>query len=259
MASTYPQQLDVFPGAPYVDATEYIHASYANSWVAAITAVEKTLGAGASSTTSNPLYSVASGTSFSNVAERIAAIETTTSSVAALNTLAGNIAPVGPAAEPGAVGQTADAGHVHQGVTSLVAGPGLTVTGGDGAGHGALTVATIPFMSAHTYAVSGSLGIANGAVNFLPPFFEPVAGGTTKTLVSIWYTIRAGVSVTFAVEHNGVTIGNLGAVVATPNALSAAPTAPVSVTNGDMFAVVMTATSGAPDGLTVSFFFETVA
>jgi len=257
MPSTYPQQLDVFPGAPYVDATEYLHASYANAWVSAITAVEQTLGVGAGSTTSNPLYSVALGTSFSNVAERIALLESVTGGVAPSNTLAASIAPVGEAAAAGSVGKTADAGHVHEGVTSISGGLGIMVSGGDGAGHGALTVSATPSMSAHAYVVTGPLTLTNGPELALPPFFEPVAANTSKTLVSVWYTLLAGTSVTFSVLHNGAGIANLTSVVADTNVLTAAPSAPVPVTNGDTFGINITSLAGAPAGLTVSFFFET--
>ena len=58
--------------------------------------------------------------------------------------------PVPSFATPSAVGQSNTTGsaatinhsdHVHQGVTSLAAGTGIAVTGGDGSGHGAVTAA----------------------------------------------------------------------------------------------------------------------
>lgn len=59
----------------------------------------------------------------------------------ALDASAADIAAVAQAGSAGTVGKAADAGHAHQGVTSIAAGSGIAVTGGDGAGHGALTVA----------------------------------------------------------------------------------------------------------------------
>jgi len=257
MPSTYPQQLDVFPGAPYVDQTEYIHASYANAWVSAILALEQTLGVGSGNTTSNPLYSVPYGVGYSSVSERLSAAESALVGTAPINSESSAIAPVGVTEAAGDVGRSADAGHVHQGVTALTAGVGLTISGGDGNGHGSLTISSLPLMSAHTYAVSGPIVVPSGGMNYFPPFFEPVATDTTKTLVSVWYVVRSGM-VTFSIGHNGTAIAGLSNLTAGVDAAAATPTSTVDVTNGDLFSVVVSSVSSAPDGLSVSFFFETV-
>jgi hypothetical protein len=114
------------------------------------------------------------------------------------------------------------------------------------------------FTTARTYAVSGSINVASGGTNYLPPFDEPVDGGVAKQLVKVIYAIRGGTSVTFAITQNGATVSGLGSLSATPTSASTAPSSTVSVSDGDSFAVVVSAVSGSPDGLKVSFVFETV-
>ncbi|MDB5179776.1 MAG: hypothetical protein JWN12_408 [Candidatus Saccharibacteria bacterium] len=54
----------------------------------------------------------------------------------------GDYQAVGVATTTGSTGLAADAGHTHQGVTQLIAGANVTITGGDSNGHGVLTVAS---------------------------------------------------------------------------------------------------------------------
>jgi hypothetical protein len=70
-----------------------------------------------------------------------------------LDSTAGDIQAVGSSASAGASGKVPDASHVHQGVTSITAGTNITVTGGDGSGHGALTVAASGGGSANAIVV----------------------------------------------------------------------------------------------------------
>ncbi len=108
-----------------------------------------------------------------------------------------------------------------------------------------------------TYAVSGLVAVASGAMNFLPPFYEPVDAGTTKKLAGVRYGIRAGTSATLAVTQNGTNVSGLGALSATTTPTTTAPTVAPGVTDGDSFAIVVSAVSGGPDGLSVSLIFET--
>jgi len=117
----------------------------------------------------------------------------------------------------------------------------------------------LPVLStAHTYAITGPVSVPVGPFNQLPPFFEPVANGTSKTLVAVQYVIQSGGSATFEVLQNGVVVGGLSALSATTTIANTAPTATTTVANGDSFEVVVTATTATPQVLTVSFFFETV-
>jgi hypothetical protein len=109
-----------------------------------------------------------------------------------------------------------------------------------------------------TFGISGAIAVASGGTNYIPPFFEPVMSGNTKTLTNVRYMIRAGTSVTFSVTQNGSNVAGLSSLSATTSATAAAPSTPPSVNDGDAFAIVVSNISGTPDGLTVSLIFETV-
>ena len=107
-----------FPGYPYVDATEYIDATQANAWVAAIQAIEATIGYGTAGTPASPLYSSVYATTYTTITARMAAIESNISGGIKINTASGNIQPVGVSNTAGSTGLAADAGHTHSGVTA---------------------------------------------------------------------------------------------------------------------------------------------
>lgn len=108
-----------FPGYPYVDDVEYVLATYANSWVAAIQSLEQGIGSGSGPSANNPLYSVQYNKYYSTITARIAAIETVATGGIRLNTAAGNIQPISSvAAQAGNTGLAADAGHVHLGAST---------------------------------------------------------------------------------------------------------------------------------------------
>ncbi|HUC87792.1 MAG TPA: hypothetical protein VMR95_01425 [Candidatus Binatia bacterium] len=132
----------------------------------------------------------------------------------------------------------------------------LTASSGSAASWAAIP--TITFTEGHNYSVSGAIAVPSGATNFLPPFFEPVASGITKTLIDVRYVIRAGTSVTFQVTQNGSAVGGLSALSATTSPTTTPPSSPPSVSNYDEFAVVVTAISGTPDGLSVTLIFQSV-
>lgn len=70
-----------------------------------------------------------------------------------------NVADIQAVAQSNAVGSTklpSDAGHSHQGVTSVSPGTNIFISGGDGFGHGTLTISTIQLASsAGTIAITG--------------------------------------------------------------------------------------------------------
>ena len=128
----------------------------------------------------------------------------------------------------------------------------------DGA-HDHGLIAAPAFYTGHTYVVSGNIGVPSGATNYVGPFYEPVFPGNTKTLVGVKYSIRFGTSVSFAVKQNGSSVSGLGSLSATTTPTTTSATIPPAVAHGDAFDVVVSAVSGSPDNLTVSFFFEEVA
>jgi microcystin-dependent protein len=119
MPSSYPSGLDTsFPGWPYVDDIEYVTAEQANAWVAAIQAIETTVGYGLSA--ANPLYSATYGQTFGSLASRLSYIEENeTASNIQIDRAAGDIQPIGTTAQAGSTGKAADAGHVHVGVSNV--------------------------------------------------------------------------------------------------------------------------------------------
>ena len=139
-----------------------------------------------------------------------------------------------------------------QKITGLANGSGAQ----DAAAFGQIPV--LPNLTeSRTFAITGAIGVPVGGTNYIPPFFEPVDSGVTKKLINVRYVIRAGTSVTFAVTRNGVNVSGLGALSASTVAGGTAPTVAPAVTDGDQFAIVISAVSGTPDGLTVSLIFET--
>lgn len=113
------------------------------------------------------------------------------------------------------------------------------------------------FTESRTFSISGLIAVPSGATNFIPPFFEPVDSGVTKKIIGVRCEVRGGTSATFAVNQNGSPVSGLSSVTASTAAAYTAATVPPSVTDGDVFAIVVASISGTPDGLTVSLIFET--
>ena len=107
-----------------------------------------------------------------------------------------------------------------------------------------------------TYGVSGPLAVASGGANYLPPFFMPVPSGQSENLVGIRAVIRAGTSATITIDQNGSAITGLTGINVTTTATTTLLGTPVAVADGDAFAPVITAVSGTPDGLSLSFEFD---
>jgi hypothetical protein len=228
MASTYPFNIDNFP--THVDDTEYMTAADLNNVQNSIVAIQTVLGAGPRGQAGNPLYSPTLGVTYSTLADRLQTIETAaaaslgldfapgdvttlafgqTSSVgsSSLASPAGHahglpafgttIQPVGQSPNAGSSGHPADSLHIHQGVTQLTAGTGISVTGGDGSGHGALSVANTgvtQLNAGYGLNVTGGDGSGHGALsaavslNTLTSFLSanlPSSGASSENIVSI--------------------------------------------------------------------------
>ena len=121
----------------------------------------------------------------------------------------------------------------------------------------------------HTYAVPGLLAVASGMNNYLPPWFVPVQQGQYVAITSLRGMIRSGTSVTLNIQHgvwNGTsgitwtTITGLSGIVVgpytTPTAATFTPTNPEVIADGDLLAVVVTAVSGTPDSLSLTFHMD---
>jgi hypothetical protein len=105
-----------------------------------------------------------------------------------------------------------------------------------------------------TYSISGALGLPSGATNFLPPFFESVDTSQTVTLVGVRGMVRTG-TVTLDIYQNGSSVATSIGLTTTPSYTAIG----VSIADGDYFAPVITAVGSTPDGLSLSFVFETTS
>jgi hypothetical protein len=99
------------------------------------------------------------------------------------------------------------------------------------------------------YSVSGTLAVASGATNYLPPFNYQNAG----TLVAILVKVRAG-SCTLDINQNGSGVGGLTALAVSDSWTTYFPTDVTAVAVGDEFAVVLDSVDSA-DGLSCDFVF----
>ncbi len=104
------------------------------------------------------------------------------------------------------------------------------------------------FAMSKSYSITGTLAVASGATNYLPPFFVPVLTAQTTTLTAVRHVLRAGTA-NINIQQNGITIGSISpTTTATTTAFSA------SLSEDDEFAPVITSTTTA-DGLSLSFYF----
>ena len=112
------------------------------------------------------------------------------------------------------------------------------------------------FLVPVSYMVSGLIKVAVGATDYLPPFYFPVQSGQTATLVSVIGTLRNS-TVELDIQQNGSTIAGLHNISFTAGGpLTYTPTGTVSVANDDYFQPVITFLFSAPDGLSLTFYFQ---
>ncbi len=123
-------------------------------------------------------------------------------------------------------------------------------------GHWGYWPDTNPHQRGAPYAVQGLLAVPSGATNFLPPFFLPIEPGSIAKFIGVRAMVRSATSITCNVQQNGSTIAGMTGIVVTTSASSFSPTTPIDVSDGDYFAPVITAVSGTPDGLSMTFYFQ---
>ena len=109
----------------------------------------------------------------------------------------------------------------------------------------------------HTYAVQGPLQVASGATGYLPHFFMPVPPAQTCALVGVRGMIRTpSDSVTVEIQQNGSAITGMTGISLTSSPSTTYLTNFVDVFDNDHFCVVVTAIGTAPDGLSLTFYFN---
>lgn len=124
-----------------------------------------------------------------------------------------------------------------------------TVAGTPGTWVAASGVSTATFWSSHTWAISGAIAVPSAGTNFIPPM--TVFAGDTQAVDMVYYSIRAGTSVTFDLKKNGTNMTGFTSLSATTTPAQTNP-ADVALTSGDSIAPVVSAVSGSPDGLSIS-------
>jgi hypothetical protein len=165
-------------------------------------------------------------------------------SIPAIDVTQADYQPVGAVAATGSTGLAADAGHVHQGVTQVVAGSGLTVASTDGTGHGIITISSSAGSGFHAGIYGDG---SDGAIT--------LDGSTAvgfATLASSVYTLSRDVFATSLTINSGVTlksnsyrvfattsITNIGNINVDGNAGSATGTGGANVSAGTLGAQVV--------------------
>lgn len=107
------------------------------------------------------------------------------------------------------------------------------------------------FTISQTYSVQGTIAVASGSLNYLPPFFVPQCGSPGAIeLVAVYTKLRAG-SATLTIDRTGTPVAT-GVACST---LSTYTPIGATVFSDDLLVPVVTAASSA-DGLTCSFYLK---
>ena len=107
----------------------------------------------------------------------------------------------------------------------------------------------------HTFTVSGAVIVAAGQVDYINPFFVKVPATQTVKLISARHRINTGTSATVKVQVNGSDASGFTGISVTTSAADTDP-ADVTLANNDVVSLVVTATSGSPQNMSVTLFFE---
>jgi hypothetical protein len=105
----------------------------------------------------------------------------------------------------------------------------------------------------HTYALQGPLVVGTGAANDVPPFRVPVTG-MVKLVRVVGATLSN--SCTIDIKQNGSGVSGLTGLSVTTSATTFTPSGSVTVADLDSFDIVITAISGSPNGLGLTFCFD---
>lgn len=112
----------------------------------------------------------------------------------------------------------------------------------------------------HTFSVAGPIAVSSGDNDHIPGFFVPtLATGQTATLIEVRAYIRLGTSVTFDVVR-----GLFGAGTNLTTGLTATTTpqnhniTDVALAAGDYIRPIVTAVSGTPNNMTLTYVVQYV-
>jgi hypothetical protein len=107
----------------------------------------------------------------------------------------------------------------------------------------------------HTFVVGGPVNVQSGQIDYVNPFFVKVPSTQTVKLISARHRINSGTSATVKLQNNGSDITGFTSISVTSTAADTDP-ADVTLANNDLISLVVTATSGSPQNMSVTLFFE---
>lgn len=110
-------------------------------------------------------------------------------------------------------------------------------------------------MVPHTFVVGGPVNVASGQVDYINPFFVKVPTYQTVKLTSIRHRINTGTSATVKLQINGVDATGFTGVSVTTTAADTEAT-DITLSNNDVISLVVTATAGSPQNMSVTLFLE---
>ena len=121
-------------------------------------------------------------------------------------------------------------------------------------GQGYLKTVTKTYSTPHTFSVYGEVRVPSGDTDYIPPFFVVTSGTQTCKFTRAKCRINSGTSATISIRRNGTEMTGANGVV-TPTGIEINP-ADVTLADGDLISVVVTAVSGTPKNLTVTVALE---
>ena len=109
----------------------------------------------------------------------------------------------------------------------------------------------------HTYAVQGTIAVASGGTDYLPPWTFALYPGQRALLVGAFVLLRNG-TCNISILHNGSSTGmtDLTNKGASTTIAEYDMTTYLDMNNGDTFSPVVSSPSGTPDGLMVTFIVD---
>ncbi|EDK72231.1 hypothetical protein TM7_0656 [candidate division TM7 genomosp. GTL1] len=146
---------------------------------------------------------------------------------------------------------------------NFIEGNDVTITTADNAGSNRIDVTiaasstTKTFRHSQTWTIGGFVNVAQGDIDYINPIFVSVTAGQAVKLVSVRHRINSGTSATVKLQNNGADITGFTGISVTTTATTTDP-ADATLADGDMLQLVVTATSGSPQNMSFSLFFETV-
>jgi len=119
----------------------------------------------------------------------------------------------------------------------------------------ALSTHTHTFRLSYTWTVAGNVNVPAADVDYINPIFVGLASGQTAQIVGYKAVIHSGTSATLSLQKNGSAVTGITGVTITTTAGGASGLT-VSLADGDMLAPVISSTSGGPQNLSLSVFYE---